>query len=238
MIVRNWMQPNPATVSPGTLLSEAKQILSAGNLHALPVLEDERLRGLLTRAHCVRAAGFVARTQSAEEFAYFANKLTVADLMVRNPATIQAGDTVEHCLHKGRQLGVGQFPVLEGTRLAGLISAREILRLAGQLIGAMEDWCGITLVPEDLDRGTLGRIAATAERAGASLRALYPLGERGADGRAEGLPGRIILRFIAADLSAVADALQAAGFTVLESAARVQTGPAEPARERVSIVSS
>lgn len=238
MIVRNWMQPNPVTVAPQALVSEAKQILAEGNLHALPVLEGERLRGLLTRVHCVRAAGFVARTQSAEEFAYFANRLKVADLMVRNPATIQAGDSVEHCLQKGRQLGVGQFPVLEGTRLVGLISAREILRLAGQVLGAMEDWCGITLTPADLENGALGRIAATAEGAGASLRALYPLGELGPGEGTEGLPRRVILRFIAADHSAVAQALEAAGFTVLECAARVQTGAAEPERESASPIIS
>lgn len=224
MMVRNWMQRDPVTASPNTLVSEAKQVLAEGNLHALPVVQGERLRGLITRVHCVRAAGFVARSQSTEEFQFFVNRLTVADLMVRNPATIQAGDTIEYCLHKGQLLGVGQFPVLEGDRLVGLISAREILHLAGQFLGTHEDWCGITLAPAALGAGVLGRIAAATESAGATLRALYPIDERAAD-----RPPRVILRFVADDVGAVAAALEAAGFGVLEATARVRKGFTEAA---------
>ena len=54
-----------------------------------------------------------------------------ADTMVY---TVQAGDTMEHCLQRGRELGVAQFPVLEGTRLVGVISANEIFQLAAHCL--------------------------------------------------------------------------------------------------------
>ena len=63
MIVRNWMQANPMVVSGDTLLSEAKRVLTEHNLHGLPVVDGGRLRGLITRANCLRAAHFAPLAQ-------------------------------------------------------------------------------------------------------------------------------------------------------------------------------
>ena len=138
MLVRNWMQADPLTVPSDTLVSEAKRLLAESNLQALPVVDDGRLRGLVTRANLLRTVHFVLRTQNADELAFFATRLRVRDIMVRTPATVQASDTIEHCLRKGRELGVAQFPVLDGERLAGIISANEILQLAAHCIAVLE----------------------------------------------------------------------------------------------------
>ena len=62
--------------------------------------------------------------------------------MVRNPATVQADDTMEHCLLLGRQLGVAQFPVLDGEALVGVISANEIFQLAAHCLGNWQQGAG------------------------------------------------------------------------------------------------
>ena len=61
MIVRNWMQANPKTIPSDMLVSEAKRLLSENNLHALPVVDDGKLRGLVTRANLLRMGQFVLR---------------------------------------------------------------------------------------------------------------------------------------------------------------------------------
>ncbi len=229
MIVRNWMQPNPVTVTGDTLVSEAKRILASRNLHALPVVDGGRLRGLITRASCLRAADFVARKQDPDEFAYFVNRLKVKDLMVRNPATVDASDTMEHCLLRGQELGVGQFPVLDDGRVVGVISANEIFFLAAQFLGAWEKWSGLTLAPTALGPGVLGHIARVAESAGATLQALYPIGRDDAPDLAGGPRKRVIIRCRTPDVQAVARALEAAGFAVLETAQEVQSPNGQPA---------
>ncbi|RPH66685.1 MAG: CBS domain-containing protein, partial [Burkholderiales bacterium] len=85
MLVRNWMQTDPITVPSDTLVSEAKRLLSDNNLHALPVVDDGRMRGLVTRANLLRQGQFVLRTQDPDEFNYFVTRLKVRDIMVRNP---------------------------------------------------------------------------------------------------------------------------------------------------------
>ncbi|OHC72053.1 MAG: protein stimulating phenylphosphate synthetase activity [Rhodocyclales bacterium RIFCSPLOWO2_02_FULL_63_24] len=217
MMVRNWMQANPTIIPSDTLVSEAKRIISENNLHALPVVDNGKLRGLVTRANLLRMGSFVLRTQSADEFSYFVTRLKVRDIMVRNPATVHADDTMEHCLQKGQELGVAQLPVMEKEQVVGVISANEIFQLAAHCLGAWERRSGVTLAPVKLGPGVLGRIVDIVEAAGAVLQAVYPIGRQ--DDQTEwGYPEKkVILRFHAGNAQDVAAALEAAGFPVIES---------------------
>jgi len=218
MIVRHWMQANPMTIPSDTLVSEAKRLLSDNNLHALPVVDRGRLRGLVTRANMLRMGHFVLRTQSTDEFNFFVNRLKVRDVMVRNPATVQIDDTMEHCLLKGQERGVAQFPVMDGDAVVGIISANEIFQLAAHCMGAWERRSGVTLAPLKLGPGVLGRITDVAEAAGAEIQAIYPVG-RHARTDGDGFQEKtVILRFHAEEVDSVVTALAKAGFPVLESA--------------------
>lgn len=215
MIVRNWMQTSPMTIPSPTLVSEAKRLLSENNLHALPVVDNGRLRGLVTRANLLRMGAFVLRTQDADEFNYFVTRLRVRDVMVRNPGTVQATDTMEHCLRKGQELGVAQFPVLDGAQVVGVISANEIFQIAAHCLGAWEQRSGVTLGPLRLGPGVLGRIADVAEAAGAVLQAIYPVTGRG-DAHGGHAETKVIVRFHADEAGGVVAALEAAGFAIIE----------------------
>jgi len=217
MIVRNWMQANPTTIASDALVSEAKRLLAENKLHALPVVDNGKLRGLVTRANLLRMGHFVLRTQDPDEFNFFVTRLKVKDIMVRNPATVGADETMEQCLLRGRELGVAQFPVVDGEQVVGVISANEIFQLAAHCLGAWERRSGVTLAPLDIGPGVLGRIADVVEGTGAVLQALYPVGRH--DGRTDVcyLGKRVIVRFQAKDVRDVASALEAAGFPVIES---------------------
>ena len=225
MIVRNWMQPNPMLIPATMLVSEAKRLMSENHLHALPVVDDDgTLRGLVTRANLLRMGQFVLHTQDPDEFAYFVTRLRVRDIMVRNPDTVQATDTMEECLRKGQAHGVAQFPVLDDGAVVGVISANEIFQIAANFLGAWEHRSGVTIGPVRLGPGVLGRIAGVAESAGAVLQALYPIGSRDDAELAAGLPEkRVIVRFHSGSVDEVVAALEAAGYRVLE---RVDAQPA------------
>ena len=139
----------PGGRSPATRWSPRPSASSSeNNLHALPVVDDGRLRGLVTRANLLRMGHFVLRTQNPDEFDYFVTRLKVRDVMVRNPATVQA-ERHDAALpaSRARQLGVAQFPVLDGERVVGVISANEIFQLAAHCLGAWERRSGLTLAP-------------------------------------------------------------------------------------------
>ena len=217
MLVRNWMQPNPVLIPDDMFVSEARRVLAESNFHALPVVTAGKLRGLVTRQNLLRTAHFVLSTQNPDELNFFVTRLKVKDIMVRNPATVQASDTMEYCLAKGRELGVAQFPVLEASRVIGIISANEILQLAAQFLGAWEQRSGVTLAPLPMSPGVLGRIADVVEGAGGDLQALYPIGAKDTVPKGAFVEKRIIVRFHAANVNKIVAALETAGFRVLES---------------------
>lgn len=229
MLVRNWMQPNPITVPGSMLVSEAKRIISENNLHALPVVEHDRLRGLVTRANLLRMGGFVLRTQDPDEFSYFVTRVRVRDVMIRNPQTVQANDSMDHCLRRGQELGIAQFPVLDGDTLVGVISANEIFQIAAHCLGAWEHRSGITIGPLRLGPGVAGRIARIAECAGAVVQALYPVSERRDGSHTDDEDRRLIIRFHSGSVAHVVDALEAAGYPVSEWVER-DSGPTGVAR--------
>lgn len=224
MIVRNWMQKNPITITGDTLVSEAKRLISENNLHVLPVVENGKLRGLITRASCLRAGLCVTNTQSADELRFFTNRLKVKDIMVRKPATIDAEDTMEHCLERGREIGVGQFPVLNNGEVVGIISANEVFSLAAHFLGAWEKRSGITLSPIEIRPGVIGSITDIVESQGSEVQAIYPIGS----GKPSEYKGhqkkKIIVRFHSDDVKSVVTALEAAGYRVLESVQAINTG--------------
>ncbi|RKZ99403.1 MAG: protein stimulating phenylphosphate synthetase activity, partial [Gammaproteobacteria bacterium] len=117
MIVQNWMKSDPTVITSSMLLSEANRIFLDQSIRAVPIVDNGTLRGLLTRAHCLRAAENVARTQDKHEFDYFTNKLKVKDVMAHFPDTIEAGDSMEHCLRIGQEDGRSQFPVLDNGKV-------------------------------------------------------------------------------------------------------------------------
>lgn len=137
MMVSKWMQANPMTIPSDTLVSDAKRLLSEHNLHALPVVDQGRLRGLVTRANMLRMGHFVLRKQDPDEYNFFVNRLRVRDVMVRNPATVSDEDSMEDCLRLGRELKVAQFPVMHGEQVVGIITANEIFQLAAH---ALKKW--------------------------------------------------------------------------------------------------
>jgi acetoin utilization protein AcuB len=211
MIVRDWMQAEPLTIGGDTLVSEAKRLLSENNLHALPVVEGGRLRGLVTRANLLRMGHFVLRTQNADEFAFFVTRLKVKDIMVRNPATVQADDTVEHCLLLGRQLGVAQFPVLDGQALVGVISANEIFQLAAHCLGNWQQGRAAPRLAADYARAARSDSAVAVQSLRPVIHALTP-----ADGRES--ETELVLRFATRNTAAVLRALETAGFPVARTA--------------------
>ncbi len=216
MILRNWMERDPVTVTGDTLVSEAVMMVVEKNLRALPVVEDGRLRGLVTRKDLQGCATAVARAQNKHETEYFLQRLRIKDIMIRMPHTVDAGDTVEYTMLKGQQELIRNYPVMEDDKLVGMVSSLELFEALSQILGAGEVWCGITLEPQLIQSGTIKEVSSVVEDTGATLYGVFTMRLPDSDKK------RIILRLETDDLGRVEKALADAGFAVLESNPAVQ----------------
>jgi len=99
-------------------LSEAAAQMCDKDVGAMLVLEGERLIGILTERDVLRAVG-----QSAGDDA------RVGDWMTRDPDTIEPDETTRHAAVLMIHGGFRHLPVVEGERVVGMLSIRDLMRV-------------------------------------------------------------------------------------------------------------
>ena len=114
--------PAVHAVAPGDLVGVALQRMAQHDIGLVVVLEAERLVGVLSERDLAREAG---RSQSGA-----LRDLRVADLMVRDVATVDRDASFAHCLALMNERGARHLPVLAGGRVVAVISIRDLLREA------------------------------------------------------------------------------------------------------------
>ncbi|KFA89625.1 CBS domain-containing protein [Archangium violaceum] len=137
MKIRDVMTPDAVAAHPGTTLVAAAEMMRLLNVGSLPVVDGERVVGILTdRDIVVRglALGFNPRTAS------------VADVMTRNVQTCSVDDDVEDVAHQMRELQVRRLLVVdERERLIGIVSLGDLAmemedqRLAGRVLEGISE---------------------------------------------------------------------------------------------------
>ena len=127
--VRNWMTGRLITITPQTTLPEAQRIMFECKLRRLPVLQGDKLVGIVTLGDIREAKPSDATTLSIYELNYLLDQLTAKDFMTPNPITIGPDETIAEAarlmvIHK-----VGGLPVIENGRLIGIITETDLCRL-------------------------------------------------------------------------------------------------------------
>jgi acetoin utilization protein AcuB len=211
MLIRNWMQKDPLTIQSDMTASEAVKLFDEHHVSFIPVVDGGKLRGILARRDLREAASCVTATQSIHEVNFFNTRLKVKDLMVRKPITLSIHDTVETALTKGAELGRSFFPVLDGERLVGTVSDRDIFHSLYQILGVEERLYGLTLENDHLGGDAFKKIIELLDMVEGTLYSIFTLKDP-ETGRK-----RILLRFKAANLEKVISAFKEKGYRILES---------------------
>ena len=112
----------PAVVVPTTItLAEASVILDGANVGAAAVLDPQgRLRGMVSERDLLRSVGHGIDPGTAK----------VEEVMTKDPVTVSVTDTVEKGLEVFRERRFRHLPVMDGDRVAGILSIRHVVRVA------------------------------------------------------------------------------------------------------------
>jgi len=106
------------TASAETSVSEAAGLMKRTNVGAIMVVEGGRLVGIFTE----RDALFRVIAEGREPHA-----TRIAEVMTRNPQTIDPDKPLGHALHMMYEGGFRHVPVVENGRPLGMVSARDAL---------------------------------------------------------------------------------------------------------------
>ena len=120
MLVRDIMRSPVVTVSPGTTLQDAYRTMREKGFRHLPVLDGERLAGVVTDRDLRLATSVLAPVPFPADSA-------VSAVMCREPLTANAQDAVEDAARVMRERKIGCLPVVEDGRVVGIITGIDLL---------------------------------------------------------------------------------------------------------------
>ncbi len=134
MRVREFMKKEFITVDVKTPIKAALEILKHNKIKRLPVTKKSKFAGLVTMSMIRDALPSDATTLSTYELNYVISKITVGDIMLKEPITVSPDLPVEKAMWLGNEHGIGAFPVLENKELVGMISESDF---SGVMLSAL-----------------------------------------------------------------------------------------------------
>lgn len=134
--VSDWMIANPVTVSPETPLIEAEWSMSVEGVRHLPVVDGDRLIGILSDRDLREAIPAQGTTVSVLELNYLAAKLTAADAMSAPVVTTGPDDAIEDAARLVLEHRIGCLPVVDGRTVLGILTTTDLLRAFVDRLGA------------------------------------------------------------------------------------------------------
>lgn len=211
MRIRDLMSVNVVTVDEKTSIQDARKIMEAHKIRRLPVMKRDKLVGLVTKHMLLEAAPSPATSLSIHELHYLLSKMTVKDIMVKEPYTLSPDMPAEDALQLGQELGYGGFPVMEDGRLVGIVTESDIVRLMIRVLGVKDKGNRVEIkAPKDF--GSMKRIMEILDSNKVVLRSVMTVPPEEEE---SGNDWRIVLRLETRDAEMVAEAFRSSGFDVV-----------------------
>lgn len=106
------------SIAPNATVFDAIQLMADRNVGALPVVEDNKLIGIVSERDYTRKVALMGK----------ASKQTlVREIMFTPVIPVTPDHTVEECLHMMTEHRVRHLPVLKGDKLVGIVSIGDLV---------------------------------------------------------------------------------------------------------------
>lgn len=107
-------------ITPSQTIAEAARYMSERNVGAVCVLEGERLVGILSERDMMKRV--IAPNRDPDT-------TRVSDVMTAKPVVVDVHEGFDKCLKVMKQANIRHLPVVEGDKLVGLVSLRDLLQV-------------------------------------------------------------------------------------------------------------
>lgn len=197
MDVSRWMTKDPAAVESTDTLAAVRKIMDQGRFHRAPVVDGGKLVGIVSDRDLRQHTGALARVK--------VNAAMSTPVVSVTPSTMLEEAANLMVKHK-----VGGLPVVDRGRLAGIITATDLLRAFADMLGTTEE--GVVRIDLSLE-GDGSELATVAQLVAQENGEILGMGTYRDDPLEGG--GRVVyLRLRAADAKRVAQMLTDQNFTV------------------------
>ena len=134
MIVEDVMTRDVVTLGPDETLRDAIDLLRRERIRHLPVVDGQKLLGIVTDRDVKRATPSVLAGVGADDYDNSLQTIKVAQLMTREPITVPGHSPLKNAVEIFINKKVGALPVVDDGRLVGILTDIDILRVAFDLL--------------------------------------------------------------------------------------------------------
>jgi acetoin utilization protein AcuB len=129
-LVKGWMTRDVVTVTSHTVLPVAHRLMTDNQIRRLPVMENGRLVGIITRGDVRGAEASDATSLSIWELHYLIAKIKVNKIMTHDPITVSQDATIGEAAQVMLDKKISGLPVVNGEgKLVGIITESDIFRI-------------------------------------------------------------------------------------------------------------
>jgi CBS domain-containing protein len=133
--VRDFMTQNPRAVRPDDSVVDAARVLRDENVGSLPVIEGDRLIGMVTDRDITLRVVAEARDPGS---------VSVQEIASRNPVTAESTIDLDEALKLMARHQVRRLPVTEEGRLVGILAQADVAsevgdKQTGRLVEAISE---------------------------------------------------------------------------------------------------
>jgi acetoin utilization protein AcuB len=125
--VADWMSTGVLAVETFDSIAIARQLMAKHRVNQLPVLDNDRLIGIVTDRDIRDAYPTSMMINRTEAIDQFAEKITVEEVMTRDIFVVRPETPLLQAVSLLRKHRIGSLPVVQNKQLAGIITRSDIL---------------------------------------------------------------------------------------------------------------
>ena len=134
-LVRDYMTTDPQTLDVQSTLLDAVLMMRRSELRHIPILENDRVVGILSDRDVARFAPSILVTLTAQDYNRVFEETPIAKVMSRNLISTTPDTQLSDAVNEFYTRKLGCLPVIDGGRLVGIITVTDMLRALHELIG-------------------------------------------------------------------------------------------------------
>ena len=158
MIVKEAMRTNVICASSDTKATEVKNMMTENNVSKLPVVDNGKLVGIVTKNDLLKAEPSSATTLDMFEISYLLSKLTVKKIMNTKVISVGPNEVVEEAARIMVDNKISCLPVVDGDALIGIITKSDLFHMFTEMFGAREKGVRVVALVNDAP-GVLAKVA-------------------------------------------------------------------------------
>lgn len=152
------MTTNLIVIGPEASMIDANDLMKQHNINRLPVVENERLVGLITRSIIAENSPSGATSLSKFELNYLLDKTKVKDIMEKQVIQISPDHLLEEAAVIMRNSNIGVLVVSDNNQIKGIITDKDIFRAFADISGYNIPGSSVVVAVQQDRRGVIEEI--------------------------------------------------------------------------------